>query len=172
MWINLESLGWIIYDLKFIRAEISRLIIVLPELRLVDDARAIWFYLLDDCVAFIWTIEIMILKLFQVHKLQFNCTHYVLCNYTITILIRNINLAWNQDSLSFQKQSWNKNSRFQLQCDSYNEIYIFFLNGWYQSTLVKLYIWLKIILNSRLKLNDGKVNEILITFSKLHSIVK
>ena len=52
MWINLESLGWIIYDLKFIRAEISRLMTVLG-LRLVDDARAIWFYLLDDCVAFI-----------------------------------------------------------------------------------------------------------------------
>ena len=46
MWINLESLGWIIYDLKFIRAEISRLMTVLLGLRLVDDARAIWFYLL------------------------------------------------------------------------------------------------------------------------------
>ena len=53
MWINLESLGWIIHDLKFIRAEISRLMTVSVLLRLVDDARAIWFYLLDDCVAFI-----------------------------------------------------------------------------------------------------------------------
>ena len=50
MWINLESLGWIIYDLKFIRAEISRLMTVSVLLRLVDDARAIWFYLLDDFV--------------------------------------------------------------------------------------------------------------------------